>query len=155
VRQLRETVRGSAVSGFADAMRRAGWGRDEAGDRRRRDKLSTTAALGLHPVPPEVLIAIQADLSRRAERIRAEAKRLGADPLVEHRPVPGHQLTYRTGKTGTEVTCECGRWDGWFNGPRSRRRVLDGHAAHAAAELSATGPIIVESVRADRPEELE
>jgi hypothetical protein len=66
--------------------------------------------------------------------------------------VPGHLLTFRPGATGVEVTCQCGRWDGWYSGPRSRRRVLDDHAEHAAAELSAAGPIIVEAVPTDREE---
>lgn len=69
--------------------------------------------------------------------------------------VAGHELTSRTGLHGTEITCQCGRWQGWFSGPRSRRRVLDDHAAHVAAELRAAGPIIVTSERADEPDEEE
>jgi hypothetical protein len=128
------------VSGFADAMRRAGWGRDEAGDAARREELSGALSSPY----------LRRALAEEADRIRQEARRMGVEPLAQHPPVPGHLLTYRKGKAGTEVTCECGRWNGWFNGPRSRRRVLDDHAAHAAAELSAEGPIRIPSERADR-----
>jgi hypothetical protein len=75
--------------------------------------------------------------------------------VADHPPVPGHLLTYRRGKSGTEVTCECGRWDGWFNGARSRRRVLDDHADHVTAELRAAGPVRVVAERLDLPKEPE
>jgi hypothetical protein len=115
-----------------------GFGTDPAGDTARRTALASATATG-------------------PERWRPP-ERGAAPPLpapADDPPVPGHLLTYRTGKAGTEVTCECGRWDGWFNGPRSRRRVLDEHATHVAAELSATAPLRVQSVRAADPEELE
>jgi hypothetical protein len=114
------------VTGFGDAMRAAGFGTDPDGDARRR---ATTVT---------------------GEEWLAAHDRLGA--LADHPPVEGHLLTYRTTRAGTEATCQCGRWDGWFTGPRSRRRVLDDHAEHVAAELRAAGPLRVEAVRADRPE---
>jgi hypothetical protein len=128
------------VTSYGDAMRRAGFGTDPAGDARRRKEMAHAT------ITPEELTALRA----------AEADLAGAPALADHPPVPGHLLTYRRGKAGTEVTCECGRWDGWYNGPRSRRRVLDDHAAHAAAELRAAGPIRVKAERADLgPKELE
>lgn len=124
---------------WAAYMARHGFGTDPAGDARRREEMRHAT------ITPEELAALRA----------AEAR--GADLPVpaEHPAVPGHLLTYRHGKAGTEVTCECGRWDGWYNGPRSRRRVLDDHAEHAAAELRAEGPIRVRAERADQPKELE
>lgn len=65
-------------------------------------------------------------------------------------PAPGHRLDQERHGQATVVRCECGRWDGGWLGTRSRRRVLDDHAAHVAAELSAAGPLTVLSVRADQ-----
>jgi hypothetical protein len=67
--------------------------------------------------------------------------------------VPGHRLLREQHGQATVVRCECGRWDGGWLGPRSRRRVLDDHAQHVAAELAAAGPLIVPSERADQDEE--
>jgi hypothetical protein len=147
------------VPDWAAYMRRHGFGTDEAGDARRREEMAsatiTPEMLGaIRDEEDRILGAVQEDLSRRAARILEEARAM--TPITaEHPPVPGHLLTYRHGKAGTEVTCQCGRWDGWYNGPRSRRRVLDDHAAHAAAELAAEGPIRVKAERADLPKELE
>jgi hypothetical protein len=115
-------------------MRRAGFGTDPAGDRERREEMRHAT------ITAEELAALRA----------AEGDLAGAPALADHPPVPGHLLTYRHGKAGTEVTCQCGRWDGWYNGPRSRRRVLDDHAGHVAAELAAEGPIRVKAERADQ-----
>jgi hypothetical protein len=128
------------VPDWAAYMRRHGFGTDEAGDARRREEMAGAT------ITPEMIAAI-----REAE----DDVLAGAPAVADHPPVPGHLLTYRHGKAGTEVTCQCGRWDGWYNGPRSRRRVLDDHAAHAAAELAAEGPIRVKAERADLPKELE
>jgi hypothetical protein len=77
-----------------------------------------------------------------------------ADRAVPGDPadVPGHRLSTEQHGQATIVRCECGRWDGGWLGPRSRRRVLDDHAAHVAAELAAAGPLVVESIRADQEE---
>jgi hypothetical protein len=75
--------------------------------------------------------------------------------LDDDQEVPGHRLMREQAGQATIVRCECGRWDGGWLGPRSRRRVLDDHAAHVAAELSAAGPLIVPSERADQPGEIE
>jgi hypothetical protein len=128
------------VTGFAEY---AGFGTDPGGDAARREAMQRAT------VTPEEWRALRAELAA------------GVDPRVlEAEPYPapvvaGHELSSHTGIHGTEVTCECGRWDGWYNGARSRRRVLDDWAAHAAAELRAAGPIKVKAERADRPRELE
>lgn len=120
---------------FADAMRASGYGTDPAGDAARREELSAAA------ITAEEWRALRAGLP-------AAAPEPYPAPVVA-----GHELTFRHGKAGTEVTCECGRWEGWYNGPRSRRRVLDDWSAHAATELRAAGPIIVASERLDTPRE--
>lgn len=81
--------------------------------------------------------------------------RPGADLPVQDDPaeVPGHRLLREQHGQATVVRCECGRWDGGWLGPRSRRRVLDDHAQHVAVELSAVGPLRIPSERADQPEE--
>jgi hypothetical protein len=138
---------------FADAMRRAGWGRDEEGDARRRAEMRRGLLSG-----PDVRRAVEDDLRRRAERILADAKRqLPADHSVpeDPDPVPGHRLDTEPRGSAVIARCECGRWDGGWTGPRSRRRVLDDYAAHVAAELAALGPIIVKAERLDQPQELE
>lgn len=87
---------------------------------------------------------------------RAARAGLAADRAVQPdpEPVPGHHLTAERHGTATIARCECGRWDGGWTGARSRRRVLDDHAEHVAAELAAAGPLRVISVRADQhPEE--
>jgi hypothetical protein len=155
---------------FADAMRRAGWGRDEAGDARRRADLESARVTGPEAEElfelgrrgllsgPGVRRAVEDDLRRRAERILADAKgQLPADHPVQEEPdpVPGHRVERTRNGTATIVRCECGRWDGAWTGPRSRRRVMDDHAEHVAAELRAAGPIRVKSERADPPKELE
>lgn len=136
---------------WAAYMRRHGFGTDPAGDAARREEMGAARLTGhltdaqwreLGHLTPEDTRAISDSISRA----------LGSErqPVADHPPVPGHLLTYRHGKAGTEVTCECGRWDGWYNGPRSRRRVLDDHAGHVAAELRAEGPIRVKAERADQ-----
>jgi hypothetical protein len=168
---------------LSDALSAAGWGRDEDGDRRRRAEQNVvelsdgTAVAGLPEGTPlavteEILRraraveddtirrAVQTDLSRRARAIQDEARRMTpkrADPPVpdDDAEVPGHRLEREHHGQATIVRCECGRWDGGWLGPRSRRRVLDDHAAHVAAELAAAGPLIVPSERADQPKEIE
>jgi hypothetical protein len=44
-----------------------------------------------------------------------------------------------------EVTCSCGQFDGWYNGARSRRYVLDHYEEH----VRDAGPLHVTSDRAD------
>lgn len=155
---------------FSDHARRFGYGTDPDGDAARRramgharvtpeelEQLRQRGAIGGDRYRRLVDEAVRDSLRKQADRILADARRMGVDPPppeVDPEPVPGHRLTPRRGSAGTEVSCECGRWEGWFNGPRSRRRVMDDHAAHVAAELSAAGPIKVESVRLDQPKEL-
>lgn len=189
---------------FSDHARAFGFGRDRAGDRRRREEQgvaelsdgttvagvdpewvtlghltpkadaalreSISRAIGSAPRPgpgnqgrfTRALLseAVQRDLLRRARKIEDDALRMttrAADPPVsdDDPEVPGHRLLREQHGQATVVRCECGRWDGGWLGPRSRRRVLDDHAAHVATELSAAGPLIVPSERADRPKEIE
>lgn len=93
-----------------------------------------------------------------ARRPAGATKVSGLADALDAYPAPvidGHELSSRSGLGGTEVTCGCGRWDGWYNGARSRRRVLDDWAEHAAAEVRAAGPLRVQSERTDTPKELE
>jgi hypothetical protein len=62
---------------------------------------------------------------------------------------PQHVLTERPTAHGVEVTCSCGDFDGWYNGPRSRRYVLHDHDRH----VRDAGPVTVQSTRADQEEE--
>jgi hypothetical protein len=170
---------------LSDALSAAGWGRDEEGDARRREEQnvvelsdgSTVAGVDPQWIPsgrltPEADRALRESISRaigspvrrdlaaRADRIVEDAVAMTperADPSVPDDPadVPGHHLTREQSGQATIVRCECGRWDGGWLGPRSRRRVLDDHAAHVAAELAAAGPLRISSERADQPEELE
>jgi hypothetical protein len=76
----------------------------------------------------------------------------GSFPVREHSPVedhPQHVLTERPTAHGVEVTCSCGDFDGWYNGPRSRRYVLHDHDRH----VRDAGPVTVQSTRADQEEE--
>lgn len=147
-----------------------GYGTDPAGDAARReamahatispDELAAIRQVGQMPeeLRARIAAAVRHDLRARADRIVADARRQmprGPVPEVDDPGVDGHRLTHTRGGAGTEVVCECGRWEGWYNGPRSRRRVLDDYARHAAAELAAEGPIKVVAVRLDLPEELE
>lgn len=149
----------SRLSDFAASF---GFGTDPEGDRRRREelpgeilringeefaRLRDAGARGWLS-RPEFRRAIAAE----ADRIVREAKALGVDPVEDPDPVPGHLLSKeRTSAGNTVARCECGRWDGGWTGPRSRRRVLDDYAAHVAAELAAAGPIRVTAERLDQP----
>lgn len=139
----------------------AGFGTDPEGDAARR---ASMASARITPGQWERLGRLTAESDRHMREAISRAlgsstapdaeevlDRYGPD-LADDPGVPGHHLTPRRGGAGTEVTCECGRWEGWYNGARSRRRVLDDHAVHTAAELAAEGPIIVESVRLDLEE---
>lgn len=154
---------------FSDHARAFGFGRDRKGDARRREEQgvaelsdgTTVAGLPDDPWGTRALLreAVQRDLLRRARKIEDDALRMtprAADPPVsdDDPEVPGHRLLREQHGQATVVRCECGRWDGGWLGPRSRRRVLDDHATHVAAELSAAGPLIVPSERADLPREI-
>jgi hypothetical protein len=139
------------VSRFAEAF---GYGTDPAGDAARRERLNSAYLSGhLTNAQWRELGRLSAESARAVSDSISDA--LGApDPRVpEEEPYPapvvaGHELSSQRGLSGTEVTCECGRWDGWYNGARSRRRVLDDWAAHVAAEARAAGPIKVKAERA-------
>jgi hypothetical protein len=141
---------GSTVAGVDPQWVDAGRLTPES-DRALRESLSR--ALGSRPTPAELL----AHVRRQEDRALDDALRPEADRTVPDDPadVPGHHLTREQSGQATIVRCECGRWDGGWLGPRSRRRVLDDHAAHVAAELAAAGPLRISSERADQPEELE
>lgn len=143
------------MSGFADAMGRLGWGRDRDGDDRRRRDMGAARLTGAQATALSDAIAAAyegwaADFSRELE---AEARRLAARPHPDPVPDP-HALTERPGPHGIEVTCACGDFDGWYNGPRSRAYVLADHRRHRE-DAATGGPLRVRSERADSPKELE
>lgn len=148
----------SRLSDFAGAL---GFGRDEAGDAARREALSADV---VRPDELRELVdrgalsspTLRRALTAEAGRITEEARRMSPSAGPDDPdPVPGHALTRtRTAAGNIIAVCECGRWDGGWTGPRSRRRVLDDHAAHVTAELAAAGPLRVRSERADQPREL-
>lgn len=150
---------------FSDLAGHLGFGRDKAGDAARREEQNVVElpdGSTVAGVPPEVLVTpeLLAHVRRQEDRALRDALRVipeRADRTVpdDPEPVPGHRLEREQHGSATVVRCECGRWDGGWLGPRSRRRVLDDHAAHVAAELAAAGPLIVPSERADQPKEVE
>jgi len=130
---------------FSDAMESGGWGRDRDGDAARR------AAQNVQELPDGTAVAGLPD----GVTLRALPSGGHSPDMPEPDPVPGHELTREQNGSATVVRCACGRWDGAWLGPRSRRRVLDDHAAHVATELAAAGPLRVVAVRADTSPELE
>lgn len=137
------------MSDLARSWHALGYGTDPAGDAARREKLS-----GAHVGGGRMPSFLRRALAAEAARVTEEARRaLPADQPDPEEPeeVPGHRLERTRNGTATVVRCECGRWDGAWTGPRSRRRVMDDHAEHVAAELRAAGPLRVKAERLDTP----